>query len=213
MAITAFEARSMRFWDRAAEKYALRPVADEAAYQEKLRLTQALFHPEMNLLEFGCGTGSTAIVHAPHVHTIHAIDVSEAMLKIARHKTVEAGIDNIQYHRASIDAFACEAESFDMVLGLSILHLLPDRVATLRAVHRHLKAGGYFVSSTVCLGSGFHPLKMVLPFGKWLGLMPDLAFFSADELIAEMESIGFAIQHRWRPDGAHSTFIIAEKIG
>ena len=29
-----------RFWDRHAKGYAKRPVADEAAYQRKLKLTQ-----------------------------------------------------------------------------------------------------------------------------------------------------------------------------
>lgn len=54
-----------KFWDKMAERYSKRPVSDEAAYQKKLQITQEHLHPHMELLEFGCGTGSTAITHAP----------------------------------------------------------------------------------------------------------------------------------------------------
>jgi cyclopropane fatty-acyl-phospholipid synthase-like methyltransferase len=37
---------------------------------------------DMEVLEFGCGTGSTAIVHAPHVKELRAIDISEKMIGI-----------------------------------------------------------------------------------------------------------------------------------
>ena len=65
--------RSAKFWDRIAKRYAKRPVADDAAYQKKLEITQSYFQPHMEVLEIGCGTGSTAITHAPNVKRIAAI--------------------------------------------------------------------------------------------------------------------------------------------
>lgn len=56
-----------KFWDRMANKYARQPIADEAAYQHKLDVTRQHFTPQSKVLEFGCGTGSTALLHAPHV--------------------------------------------------------------------------------------------------------------------------------------------------
>ncbi|MEM6403851.1 MAG: SAM-dependent methyltransferase, partial [Cyanobacteria bacterium P01_D01_bin.116] len=55
---------SAKFWDNIAEKYSKDPIADEAAYQKKLQVTQEYFKPDMEVLEFGCGTGGTAIIHA-----------------------------------------------------------------------------------------------------------------------------------------------------
>lgn len=55
------------FWDRTADKYAATPIADEASYQVKLAETRRRMRSDMNVLEFGCGTGSTALLHAPHV--------------------------------------------------------------------------------------------------------------------------------------------------
>lgn len=50
--------RTIRFWDRIAEKYAKQPIANPEAYEEKLRLTRRRLTPDSSVLEFGCGTGS-----------------------------------------------------------------------------------------------------------------------------------------------------------
>lgn len=63
-----------KFWDKIAERYHKEPIKDEEAYQHKLQITRELLRPDMELLEFGCGTGGTAILHAPYVKHIQAID-------------------------------------------------------------------------------------------------------------------------------------------
>ena len=73
-----------RFWDKRAEKYAQRPVADQAAYEKKLEITRRYFNPDSVVLEIGCGTGSTALAHAPYVGHILATDISPNMIGIAR---------------------------------------------------------------------------------------------------------------------------------
>ena len=52
------------FWNRMAARYARQPVADDAAYQHTLAMTHEHLHPEMTWLAFGCGTGSTALLHS-----------------------------------------------------------------------------------------------------------------------------------------------------
>jgi Cyclopropane fatty acid synthase and related methyltransferases len=74
-------AESAAFWNNIADRYAADPIADEAAYQAKLAETRRHFRPDMELFEFGCGTGSTALVHAPYVRHIHAVDFSQRMLR------------------------------------------------------------------------------------------------------------------------------------
>ena len=202
---------SSRFWNRIAERYARKPVADEAAYQKKLALTREYLRPGMEVLEFGCGTGSTAIVHAPYVKTIRAIDISEKMLEIARSKATAAGVDNVRFERSDIDEFDAPDEIFDAVLGLSVLHLLDDRNTAIAEVHRMLKPGGVFVSSTVCLGDKMRFFKLIGPIGRWLGVMPLVRVFTVRELIESLEIAGFAIDHRWRPGHGRVAFIVAKK--
>ena len=64
-----------RFWDRHAKGYAKRPVPDEAAYQRKLKMTQDYLTPDMEVLELGCGTGTTALIHAPFGQTHHGASI------------------------------------------------------------------------------------------------------------------------------------------
>ncbi|MEM6839843.1 MAG: class I SAM-dependent methyltransferase [Cyanobacteria bacterium P01_C01_bin.120] len=41
-----------------------------------MTVTSSYFRSDMQVLEIGCGTGSTAILHAPHVNHIRAINFS-----------------------------------------------------------------------------------------------------------------------------------------
>ena len=208
-------AGSAKFWDRKAEGYAKSPVGDEANYQRKLKETQSHFRPDMQVVEFGCGTGTTAIHHAPYVGHIDAIDISENMLEIGRSRAKDAGVSNITFTRGTLIDFAADPASTDAVLGLNILHLLPDRQATIAEAARILKPGGIFVTSTVCLGaSPLRFIKVVAPVAKLLGLMPDVYVMTEPQLTAEITGAGFAIESQWHHGkNGISVFIIARKQG
>jgi len=198
------------FWNRIAEKYAASPISDEAAYQRKLALTRARMTPETEALEFGCGTGGTARLHAPHVRSYRATDFSPAMIEIAKGKGPVP--DNLTFEVACFDDMPLDVDSLDMVLGLSILHLVPDPDATIAKAFRVLRPGGYFVTSTACLGHMW-PLKLLVPLGKALGRLPHLCFFSADALRDKMRAAGFEIEEDWQPKKGAALFLIAKKPG
>ena len=198
-----------RFWDKLADRYARQPIADEAAYQRKLEVTRGYLREDMNVLEFGCGTGGTALLHAPHVRHIKAIDFSEAMLGIARGKAAAAGVDNVSFERADITSFAAPDASFDAILGMSILHLLADKGAVIAKVFGLLKPGGVFISSTTCLGDTMGFFKAVAPLGKAVGLLPQLNVFTTEELVRSLTKAGFTIEQQWQPGKGKAVFIVA----
>ena len=198
------------FWNRIAKKYAASPISDEVAYKRKLELTQARMSPETEALEFGCGTGGTARIHAPHVKSYRATDFSEAMVEIARSRGPVP--DNLTFDVAEFDTMALDDASLDMVLGLSVLHLLPDTEATIAKAFRVLKPGGYFVTSTACIGR-FRPLKFLATLGRAVGRLPLVAFFTEDELRAMMRNAGFEIEEDWHPKRGAALFLIARKPG
>ena len=209
MAMSASE----KFWDKTAQRYAKSPVADEASYEKKLNETQSYLKPHMHVVEFGCGTGTTAIKHAPYVKHIDAIDISQNMLDIARQKAEAAGVDNITFTKGSLADYGAQDASADAVLGLNVLHLLPDRQATIAEVARILKPGGLFVSSTVCLGkSPLRIMKLAVPLVKLFGLMPDIFIFTESELAGEITQAGFDIERQWHHGkGGIAVFIVARK--
>jgi ubiquinone/menaquinone biosynthesis C-methylase UbiE len=194
-----------------AARYSERPISDEASYEEKLRITSEYLRSEMRLLEFGCGTGSTALIHAPSVRQIHAIDVSKNMIKIARAKASSMGIKNITFACSDIDDLEMRDGSFDMVLGLSILHLLDNWGDVLVQVNHLLKPGGVFVSNTFCIGDSMKYLKWILPIGSFLRLLPSIKVFKQEELQQGLIAAGFEIERHWQPGKSKAVFIVAKK--
>ena len=94
---------STKFWDKIAAKYARTPVSNEEAYQKKLQISREYLRPDTYLVEFACGTGSTALVHAPYVDRILATDISANMLEIARQKAADAGVENVTFEQVAFD--------------------------------------------------------------------------------------------------------------
>lgn len=204
-------AATSTFWDKMAAQYASQPIADEAAYETKLRVTRSYLRPDMELLEFGCGTGGTALLHAPYVAHIKAIDFSERMLEFARAKARDAGITNVSFEQADVVSLKAAEASYDMVLGLSILHLIKPVEPVIAKVFTMLRPGGFFVTSTACLGDSMAFFKYIAPLGQALGLLPVLNVMSADQLAEKFEHAGFRIAHRWEPGRNKAVFMIAEK--
>jgi len=203
-------ANDHKFWDRMAKRYAKSPISDEAAYQEKLRRTGAILSPNSKVLEFGCGTGSTAIILTPKVRDYLATDISGEMLGIAKGKA--EGLDNLRFEQKRLEDVTPPEGGFDAILAHSILHLLPNKEATIAEVFAMLKPGGVFVSSTTCMAKG-GALKPLLWAGNKLGLLPMVKFFSPDALVGAVTSAGFTIEDRWQPKPKSALFLIARKPG
>jgi len=203
--------RSTRFWDRMAERYSKRPIADEAAYQKKLQVTREYFEPHMEVLELGCGTGSTAIAHAPYVKHIQAIDISSKMLAIAQGRADAANVKNVTFEQSTIDDLRVPDQSLDAVLALSVLHLLENKEAAIARVHKMLKPGGVFVTSTACLGDMNIFIRLFISIGRFLGLIPLIKVFTTTELENSLTDAGFEIDHDWQPKKVAGLFIVAKK--
>jgi len=206
---------SISFWDRHAEKYAQRKIANPDAYQVKLERTRHYFTPESVVLEFGCGTGSTALLHAPSVKKIVATDVSKKMIDIARGKLEKEGLDNVEFRQATLEDLDDPPGSYDAVLGLNILHLLPDMEGAIQKSYELLKPGGVFVTSTVCCkevtGMAGVFLKLIVPIGGAFGFFPHLNKFGSDTLEQSITGAGFTILENLTPGDEYVRFIIAQK--
>lgn len=210
---SSLDQKNARVWDRFAQGYSQQPIKDEAAYQKKLQVTQSYLKPTDSVVEIGCGTGGTALHHGKFVRHVLATDLSANMIEIARQKA--ADVSNVEFRQASVDTLELPAASQDVVLGLSILHLLPNRNAAMRKVHGWLKPGGLFVTSTVCAGdmgavTNF-VVQRLLPIGNFLGVMPTVQALTKEQLKTSFRDAGFAIEHEWQPKDSAAVFIIARK--
>lgn len=205
------------FWDRVAEKYARRPVANEGAYQQTLERVRHYLRPEDRALELGCGTASTAILLSPHVQEIAATDLSQAMIDIGAQKALAAGVRNLKLRVAE----PCSAPEgpFDVVMGFNLFHLVPDLESALAAVHLRLRPGGLFISKTPCLSDTRNIvqlglMRLVIPMMQVIGKAPQPVHFLAIEPWQKrVRRAGFEILETANfPESPPNHFIVARRL-
>ncbi|MEL6516066.1 MAG: class I SAM-dependent methyltransferase [Pseudomonadota bacterium] len=198
------------FWDKIAEKYAKQPVADVPTYEHTLARTRAYLRPTDQVLELGCGTGSTALTLSQDVAQVTATDISGEMIRIAEAKA--EGFGNVAFQRAAADADEFADGAFDAVLGYNLLHLLETPMRTVLQAHRVLKPGGVFITKTPCLGDGAVWLRLVIPVMQAFGKAPYVGFPKAAELDGMMREAGFEIVTAEGHGKRGNRFIAARKM-
>lgn len=98
--------------------------------------------PAARGFDMGCGSGRWARLVAPRVGHLHCIDPSAA-LDVARN-TLQ-GLENVSFHRASVDDEALPEASQDFGYSLGVLHHVPDTARAIRSCVRMLKPGAPFL--------------------------------------------------------------------
>lgn len=200
------------FWDRAAFKYAKRPIKDIRAYKQTMERTCSYLTQRDNVLELGCGTGSTAMLLAGSVNRITASDISSAMIAIARDKAADHNIDNIEFRRATPFDTGFQDRAYDAVLAFNLLHLMEDTKATIARVNSLLNPGGFFISKTPCLARQAWFLRPLVGAMRLFRRAPAVSFLSIPELEGHVKDAGFTILETGNyPASPPSRFIVARK--
>ncbi len=176
-------ARKARFWDRIAVKYAADPIADVAGYEATLRRVQGLLSADQDVLEIGCGTGSTALRLAPNTGRLLATDVSAGMIAIAREKLAAQPVPQLSFAVADADAPVAGLGEYDVVLAFNVLHLVTDLDRALDLAVQALRPGGLLISKTACIAE-MNPLipYLALPLMRAIGKAPHVLCFDAAAL-------------------------------
>ncbi|TAG03852.1 MAG: class I SAM-dependent methyltransferase [Betaproteobacteria bacterium] len=213
---TASVAGKARFWDRIARKYAADPIADPAGYEATLKRVRSLLSTEYDVLEIGCGTGTTALRLAPFTRRLRATDVSAEMIAISREKLAVAPMPQLSFELADADRPIVAPGAQDVVLAFSLLHLVEDLDYTLALIVNALRPGGLLLAKTPCV-SEMNPLvsHVALPLMRALGRAPDVLCFKAPELQAAMVRQGLEMlsveRHGTRKGKDIRVFTVARK--
>jgi 2-polyprenyl-3-methyl-5-hydroxy-6-metoxy-1,4-benzoquinol methylase len=198
-------------WDRYARRYIAGRIRDQASYERKLAETQAWFTPQTEVLEVGAGSGATARRHAPRVRQIDTIDYSAAMVAHQQAQAAAEGLANVRAAQSSLEDWPADRR-YDVVMAMSVLHLLPDLQAAVNKMSAHLRPGGILVTSTICL-RGSWILRPVLAVAAAVRVAPRVAFLGVDDLLGAMMAAELTILRHWAPEGGGAQFIIARKAG
>lgn len=209
--------KDVAFWSKISRKYAASPIRDMDGYLMTLERTKSHLKSEDKVLEIGCGTGSTALLIAPHVAHITATDLSLGMIEIANEKLVRESVGNVTFKVAEVLDHSSDDASYDAVLAHNLLHLLPALDSALEYISSLIKPGGLFISKTVCAPEhgGFKYAmisKVAIPFMQAIGKAPFVDFITAETLERKMNGVGFDIVEKTDKIGMFtSRYIVARK--
>lgn len=94
------------------------------------------------LLDLGTGTGRMLQLLAPHAGRAVGVDLSTAMLNVARAGIDATDLRNVQLRQGDLYALPVEPNSYDLVILHQVLHYLDDPARALREAARALAPGG-----------------------------------------------------------------------
>lgn len=99
------------------------------------------------ILELGCGTGRVATALAAAGHTLTGVDISPALLQVARRKLQEANLaERVTLHEADLRTFDLPTKEFAFAFCTSntLMHLTTqdDQLQVLRKTRQHLRPDG-----------------------------------------------------------------------
>ena len=162
-------------------------------YRKTVIITKKYLKTSDIVLDYACGTGITTIELSESVEKIHAIDISEKMISIAKSKSEKKGISNIKFDVTDIYDEKLEKSSFDVIIAFNILYFIKDVGNVMNRINELLKPNGIFISSTDCLGERKTFLTLIQFLSSKVGAIPYMRKFTVDELKGIIEEYNFLI--------------------
>jgi len=113
--------------------------------------------PDMDVLDFGCGTGLLTLALQPQVRTITGADSSQGMLDILDAKIKKQGLATVKTRLIDLDPGDRLDWQYDLVVSSMTFHHIRDVQPLLGQAARVLKPGGQIaVADLDCDDGKFH---------------------------------------------------------
>lgn len=137
------EFHDARFSEGGGDRPADRFYSINAASNRYFKQAIESVPPGAAMLDYGCGEGSYAALHAAHHgHQVTAIDLSPVAIERAQQEAKRQGVaDRIDFQVMNAEDLDFETDSFDLVCGLGVIHHL-DLGPAISEVSRVVRPSG-----------------------------------------------------------------------
>jgi 2-polyprenyl-6-hydroxyphenyl methylase/3-demethylubiquinone-9 3-methyltransferase len=153
------------------------------------------------ILDLGCGFGLFSLYFAAQSQerNVMGIDLDRKRIQYARTSAARLGLSNVEYMVGDAAEWVTE-EEFDAIYMLDLVHHLPQHYISefLHRIFARLRAGGVLLIKDVEDRPRWKMLFTLLLDRLMVGSEP-IHYWSAPELIALLEQVGFSVvKHRMK---------------
>ena len=177
---------SQNFWDKNAGRYDRFMRKDAAAYDRLYELLRPVVR-QKTVLELATGTGLIAKHIVRYADHIEATDASQEMIEQAKQ-----GVKSTKLYFSVQDMFHLPYadQSFDVVIVVNALHIVPEPEKALSEIRRVLKDDGVLVAPTFTHADNAF-------FGKVKAFFMRLADFPLHSKWTSHEYLAFLRENGW----------------
>ncbi len=176
-----------RNFDQDAARWDLNPGRVKAAEEiSRAILREIPRTPDLDVLDFGCGTGLITLALQPYVRSITGVDSSQGMLDILNRKISERNLTNVITRHVDLDQGDVLSGAFHLAVSSMTLHHIRDVGPLLKRFYHLLHPSGFLCIADLDEDGGrFHASNEgVFHFG-----------FDRQKLARQFEKAGFQNVH------------------
>jgi 2-polyprenyl-3-methyl-5-hydroxy-6-metoxy-1,4-benzoquinol methylase len=197
-----------RDFDAAAKTWDENPGRVKMAHDVAKGIRETIpLRPDMDVLDFGCGTGLLTLGLQPSVRSITGADSSQGMVDILSAKVRDQGIKNVTARHVDLDKGGVLDGQYDLVVSSMTLHHVPEIQPLIDRFARILKPSGLLaIADLDCDEGKFHESNEgIFHFGFDRCLMQK--YFTEAGLL-NVRNRTAAIVAKPAPEGGSRTFTV-----
>jgi ubiquinone/menaquinone biosynthesis C-methylase UbiE len=141
-------------WDNKPERIALAKAVGEAILRE------AKPTGDMDVLDYGCGTGLVSLFLLPHVHSMTGVDSSSGMLDVLNKKIRDDGL-TLRTAKLDFENDPLPSDRYHMIASSMVMHHVANLDRVLWGLHEMLLPNGVLCIADLDAEPGlFHDSEM-----------------------------------------------------